>query len=232
MDKNTQCHVHEDHEASLTQELIHHLPYAIFSVAFGLIILSFFDFFMTQGIFADQLQDKLNVLFHSFHFLHIIFAVTGSYIAFSRYSQNAAVAIIVSLCSAFFFCTLSDIILPYLGGRLLGTPMEMHLCFLTELHNVVPFFCVGLINGMVMSTHRSSIKGFYSVGAHFAHIFISSLASLFYLIGHGFYDWYPQMGFLFIFLTIAVVGPCTMADVIVPIWFAKMSRQEHKDEKH
>jgi hypothetical protein len=100
----------------------------------------------------------------------------------------------------------------------------MHFCFISEIHNVVPFLFVGLLNGLVMSNHKSSVKGYHSVGSHFGHILISSLASLFYLIAHGLSDWYPKMGFLFIFLIIAVVVPCTMADVIVPIWFAKRSK--------
>lgn len=221
---NTVCHLNQDHGASMIQEIMHHLPYAIFSVAFGLIILSFFDFFMPAGQSGPLLEEKLDVLFHSFHFLHIIFAVTGSFIAFSRYSKNLIYGIIVSIGTALVFCTLSDVILPYLGGTLLGVHMHIHFCFLSELHNVIPFLLVGLLNGVVMSNHSSTVKGFYSVSAHFSHIFISSLASLFYLVGHGLTDWYPKMGFLFIFLIIAVVVPCTMADVIVPIWFAKRGK--------
>lgn len=218
--KTSACPLHQGHDVTMMQEIMHHLPYAIFSVAFGLIILSFVDFFMPQMSEA-QMEDKLDILFHSFHFLHIIFAVTGSFIAFSRYSKKLLYGTVVSILTALVFCTLSDVILPYLGGMLLGVHMHIHFCFISEVHNVIPFLLVGLLNGVVMSNHTSTVKGFYSVSAHFSHIFISSLASLFYLIGHGLTDWYPKMGFLFIFLIIAVVVPCTMADVIVPIWFAK-----------
>ncbi len=222
--KGSACPLHQDHDATIFQEIMHHLPYAIFSVAFGLIILSFVDFFMPPMQSVSLTEKKLDILFHSFHFLHIIFAVTGSFIAFSRYSKNLIYGIVVSITTALFFCTLSDVILPYLGGTLLGVRMHIHFCFFSELHNVIPFLLVGLLNGVVMSNHSSTVKGFYSVSAHFSHIFISSLASLFYLVGHGLTDWYPKMGFLFIFLIIAVVVPCTMADIIVPIWFAKRDK--------
>ncbi len=79
-----------------------------------------------------------------------------------------------------------------------------------------------------MSRHDSTIKSVYSVGSHFGHILISSLASLFYLISEGLSNWYPQMGLLFLFLIVAVVVPCTLADVIVPIFFAKPRKNNEK----
>lgn len=229
------CYTHDHahhHEHSLMGELVHHLPYAIFSIALGLIILSLLDVFSFSGHHhehgAHEAVHGAHLLFHSFHFLHIIFAMTGSLIMFSRFSGNLVKGVIVSLFSSIFFCTLSDVVLPYIAGLMLGVHMHFHLCFYTELHNVIPFIGIGLLNGIVMSRHSSSIKGFYSVGSHFGHILISSLASLFYLVSEGFSNWYPQMGLLFIFLIIAVVVPCTLADVVVPMFFAKSRKNNEK----
>lgn len=227
---------HQHHEHSLKEEMLHHLPYAIFSLAFGLIILSFIDVLMPKmahhhgaGHAHDHHDSGAHLLFHSFHFLHIIFAVTGSLITFSRFSKNIVKGAIVSILSSLFFCTISDVVLPYLSGTLLGVHMHFHLCLQSEWHNVIPLLLIGLVNGIVMSRHSSSIKAFYSVSSHFGHILISSLASLFYLVSEGLENWYPQMGVLFLFLIVAVVVPCTLADVVVPMIFAK-SRKKH--EKH
>lgn len=231
--KKHSCMAHDHHEGNLMGELMHHLPYAVFSIALGLVILSFLDVF---GIghhsgghdHCHGAMQGAHLLFHNFHFLHIIFAMTGSLVMFSRFSSNIIKGIIVSLVSSFVFCTLSDVILPYLSGVILGVHMHFHICFISEFYNVAPFYFIGLVNGLVMSRHNSSLKGLYSVGSHFGHILISSLASLFYLISEGFDNWHPQMGLLFIFLIIAVVIPCTLADVIVPIFFARPRKNNEK----
>jgi len=47
------------------------------------------------------------------------------------------------------------------------------------------------------------------------------LASAFYMVSSGFGDWIDQIGLVFILLIFAVVIPCTLSDVVVPILFAK-----------
>lgn len=223
-------HDQHAHEHTLTGELVCHLPYSVFSVAFGLAILSFLVYgaLLIQASPAAVCKSSM-VLFHSFHFMHIVFAATGTMITFFRFSNNIPKGILVSIVSSSFFCTLSDAILPYLGGELLGVHMHLHLCFLTELHNILPFLVVGLLNGFIMSRHHSSRQGMFSVFSHFIHILISSFASIFYLISQGCTDWYQNIGLVFLFLVVAVVVPCTLSDVVVPMAFARAGK---KNEKH
>lgn len=218
-----------DHEYTLKSELVHHLPYAIFSVALGLSILSFFTF-IARGIFEPIFMHKgFNMLFHSFHFMHLVFAGTGTVVMFRRFSKKVFPAIFLGIFSPIIFCTLSDCVLPYLGGRALGVDMTFHFCLLTELANVIPFLFVGIINGWILSGHHASRQGFYSVFSHAGHILVSALAASFYLVSHGFDLWYKQIGAVFIFLIVAVVIPCTLSDVVVPMSFA---RSRTKNEKH
>lgn len=218
-----QVHSHEGHEHTLISELMYHFPYAIFSVSFGLIVLSLLEFLgLTRS--ATGSSQGMNMLFHSFHFLHLVFAATGALVMFSRYSSNIFKGFIVALLSALFFCTLSDIVLPYLAGRFLGVSMRFHLCLFSEMHNVIPFLGIGLLNGLIISKNGTVNKSFYSLGMHTGHILASSLASLFYLVSEGFTNWYPQMGSLFVMLIIAVVLPCTLADIIVPVLIARSEK--------
>lgn len=230
MDHHHHDHHHHfhDHEHSLRSELFHHLPYAIFSVAFSLIILSFvtFAFRSTELIVA---QKGAKMLFHSFHFMHIVFAATGTLITFRRFCKDTIPSWVVGIFTPVIFCTLSDSILPYLGGKALGVNMSFHLCFFTELANIIPFLLVGVINGFIMSRHNQENQRMYSIFSHFIHIFVSSLAATFYLVAHGFMDWHKDIGFVFIFIIIAVVIPCTLSDVVVPMTYARMTK---KDEKH
>ena len=74
-------------ENTLVHELLCHLPYAIYSVAFSLIMLSVYSVF-TMGLDPAIINKGSKALFHSFHFMHIVFAATGSIITFCRFSKN------------------------------------------------------------------------------------------------------------------------------------------------
>jgi hypothetical protein len=218
-------HHHHGHEHTIVGELIHHFPYALFSVAFGLTILSFVTYYSYSDP-VNLICKKSDVLFHSFHFMHIVFAATGTLVTFFRYSRNVVKALLLGIFSPAIFCTLSDSILPYLGGKMLGVDMHFHLCFVTELQNVLPFLFIGIINGFVMSRHGHEQQWLYAISSHAIHILVSSLASIFYLVANGCTDWWHFIGLIFIYLIGAVVIPCTMSDVVVPLLFARAGAKE------
>ena len=224
-------HSHSDHshEHTLFSELMCHLPYAIFSVAFGLSLLSLISYSSFGTADAANVRRGAHVLFHSFHFMHIVFAATGTLITFLRFSKSTIKALIVGFASPMIFCSLSDAVLPYIGGTMLGVDMHFHLCFFSELHNVLPFLLVGILNGFIMGKYHSGSQSVYSVFSHVIHIVISSLASIFYLVSHGLTDWHSQIGYVFLFLVVAVVVPCTLSDVVIPMVLAKAGA---KNEKH
>lgn len=234
MNNNSHAHdtAHNHHEShgashSIMDELICHFPYAVTSVAFSLALVSCLTYItVLLGSNPRQAASAADVLFHSFHFMHIVFAVTGTLITFFRFSKNWLAALIIGTVGPSFFCVFSDAVLPFIGGKMLGVDMTWHICFLHELPNVIPFLVIGVINGFVMSRHHSSRQGIYSVYSHFGHILVSSFASLFYLISHGFNDWYHQIGFVFIYLVFAVVVPCTLSDVVVPMAFARVTKKK------
>jgi hypothetical protein len=222
-EKQVKEHSHEEHQASLFNELICHLPWATFSVGFGFILLSIIHF---AGLSVSESSSiaGYNILFHSFHFLHIVYAVVGTLVTFSRFSTKFLSGIILAIISPSFFCTMSDIALPTLAGNILGAKMEMHVCFFSELHNIVPLLLVGLVTGVALSIHYKSSLKVFSLGSHFVHILISSMAALFYMASHGFAEWYESMGILFIFMVIAIIIPCTLSDIVVPWYFARVKK--------
>jgi hypothetical protein len=217
-------HAHESHIGSLRQELMCHFPYAAFSLALGFTILSLIHLLTGTGYHtSNQLAQSYHILFHSFHYLHLIFAVTGTCTMFFRFSKNVLSGIVVSLIAPAIFCTLSDVALPALAGNLLGVHMPVHICFtnFADLVNLLPFMVVGLLNGWMIKQHGDSSLGFISLASHFIHILISSLAALFYMVSYGFTYWHSMMGVLLIFLLVAVVIPCTLSDIVVPMYFAR-----------
>lgn len=213
--------VHHEHAPTLYSELICHLPFAIFSVAAAIALLSFLSF-NSQTILDPQ--TGAHTLFHSFHFMHIAFAATGTLITYYRYSRKFFQGLLIGVIAPSVFCTLSDVVLPYIGGRLLGVDMHFHFCFATELPNILPFLFVGLLNGFILGQYHTSHTT-YSLFSHSTHILISSFAAIFYLVSHGFVDWQSYIGGVFLFLIIAVVVPCTMSDIVVPMVFAQAGKK-------
>jgi len=209
-----------EHHHTVVGEILCHFPYAIFSVAFAMICLSLLSFIS----FGSQAADMSYRLFHSFHYLHLLFAATGAMLTFRRFSSNIWLGIAVGLAVPAFFCTISDAFLPFLGGKIVNLDMHFHWCFLSHLDTVLPFLIIGMVNGWVMSSHAKNLHLFYSLGFHFLHIFISSMASILYLVSFGFYEWYARMGFVFLFLIFAVLVPCTLSDIVVPMLFARTKK--------
>ena len=85
--KQTFDHAHHDH--TIIGELLCHLPYAIFSVACGIAILSFLSAVTLGNAVDPKLAKKgAKILFHSFHFMHLVFASAGTLITFFRFSRG------------------------------------------------------------------------------------------------------------------------------------------------
>ena len=221
-----------------SHELMHHLPYGTLSVACALMLLSMIHVFFTANMVEAQIHhvhdhagscgmsSGLDILFHSFHFTHILFAASGAMVTFYRYSKNIMAGVFIGVVSSSIFCTLSDVLLPYLAGELMGVSMELHICFRTELSNIIPFLLVGVINGLIVSQWKDEHSESHSVSLHFFHTFISAMAAIFYAIGHGLSGFHEFFGVFFILMLIAVVIPCTLSDVVFPVLWARMVQKK------
>ncbi len=218
-----------------SHELMHHLPYGTLSVASALMILSMVSVFFVSGHVGslvhhgDHVHDGscglssgMDILFHCFHFTHILFAASGAMVTFYRYSKNIAAGVIAGIVSSVVFCTLSDILLPYAAGTLLGVTMDLHICFSSELANILPFLFAGVLNGLIISRGKEEHAENHSLSLHFLHTFISAMAAIFYCIGHGLPNFYAYFGTFFLLMLVAIVVPCTLSDVVVPVFWARM----------
>ncbi len=207
---------------TIKDEIFCHLPIAIFSVAITMVVLSFLSYFDPTGANVAGAHR----LFHNFHYLHLLFAATGTVLTFRKYSKSLWLGILVGFIVPAVFCTLSDAILPYFSGELIGVDMSFHWCFIKKLSRVLPFLFAGMLNGWFMSEHPANKQLFYSQGFHFLHIFISAMASILYLVSFGFHDWFKSIGLVFILLILVVLIPCTLSDIVVPMLFAKRQKKK------
>jgi len=216
-EKNLSCHMHDHSYGSFRAEILAHFPYAVLSVSFTLIVVGIF---YSLGFFTDNVKNNHN-LFHIFHYLHLLFAGTGTVLTFRRFSKSFLGIFIAGMLIPAFFCTISDAVLPYLGGLTLGLSMKFHWCFISHLDMVLPFLFTGIANGWALSVYSSEKHLVYSTRFHFLHIFASAMASLLYMQGFGFSDWMSNIGIIFLFLIFVVLIPCSLSDIVIPLWFAK-----------
>jgi len=200
----------------IISELRAHLPYSIFSVAAGIIILGFLTF-VAQIFGSSDVSNSSRSLFHLFHPVHVLFSATATTAMFWRHEKRPIKAIIVGFLGSIGLCGISDVFIPFLSGYLLGVEMDLHICVVEHPAVVIPFLATGIIAGLVVPnrTQKSTIF------SHTGHVFVSSMASILYLAGYGLTDWIHLVGLVFVYMVLAVLIPCCTSDIIFPLLLTK-----------
>jgi hypothetical protein len=153
-------------------------------------------------------------VFHIFHPIHLLFSAIATTAMFWRYERRLFKAIIVGIIGSLGVCGLSDVFIPYLGAVILGVHgVQFHWCLTAHPMLVVPFTVVGVMIGLFAAETVERCT-YYS---HSAHVFVSSAASLFYLISFGMTDWASRLGPVFVLLLVAVTLPCCFSDIAFPL---------------
>lgn len=200
----------------IISELIEHLPYTIFSVAAGMMILGILTFGV-EIMGTANISTPSRELFHIFHPLHILFSATATTAMFWRHEKKIFKAILIGFIGAVGVCGISDIFIPYIAGFLLGVKMHLHICIIEHPSFIMPFALLGIFAGLMVSstTHRSTIF------SHVSHVLISSMASILYLIGFGLSEWIHVAGMVLIYMVLAVIIPCCTSDIVFPLLLTK-----------
>ena len=154
-------------------ELQEHLPYTIFSVAAGMVALGLLTYVSTL-LKAREIPQATQGLFHIFHPIHLLLSATATTAMFWRHERRFIKAVVVGFIGAVGICGISDIIIPYVAGLLLGVKMHFHACLIEHLMMILPFVVAGIFAGFVIppTTEKSTIF------SHAAHVLVSSMASI------------------------------------------------------
>lgn len=243
--------------ANLWAELKGHLPYSVFATASGIILAGILLFVAmvasgehashehhgpaatephTQGAAHQEImvgsvvmQDASHVIFHVFHPVHMLFSAVATTAMFWRYERKLLKAVLIGIIGSAGICSISDIYLPYLSGLLLGAKeMHFHWCLLEHPSLVVPFMLVGVIVGILAA---ETVRG-STYFSHAGHVFVSSAASLFYLVSFGLTNWPEQLGWVFILMILAVMLPCCFSDIVFPLLVTKKDAEAHEPGHH
>ena len=209
----------------VVNEFAHHLPYTLVG---SLISMAGVWWFGTQQLgsgHAEFLFRQARASFHLFHPLHICLSAIATTSLFWRYERHALRAVWVGAWGTIVPCGLSDYVFPYVGGRLLGEPMQWHICIVQEPQLFFSFLALGILGGFWA---ESRLRGSH-LFSHGAHVFVSSAASLLYLVSFGFTSWMTDVQDIFpvfAIIVLAVWVPCCISDVVIPVATA------HKGHTH
>ena len=194
-------------------ELAYHLPYSIFGITVGLIAMGVLTFFAILMDAEGRLALASGELFHVFHPAHVLISAVATTAMYWKHEKRLIKAIFVGLIGSVVICALSDIFFPFVGGLSIGSNMSMHICIIEEPGLVFPFALIGVVAGLLVPQSFEKSTQY----SHSAHIFISSAASILYLLGYGLTDWIHALGAVFFIIIIAVMIPCCVSDIVFPL---------------
>ena len=205
----------KDNKAKLIAvELAHHLPYSIIGAIIALILMGILTFFAVLMKAENLLPKATRELFHILHPAHILFSSVATTAMFWKHEKKFVKAVLIGFFGSILICGISDIILPFWGGIILGVDMVMHVCIVENPLLILPFAIVGVLAGLLI-TQSVEHSTEYS---HSAHVLISSLASISYLLAYGLQDWIHLVGGVFIVTVLAVMIPCCASDIAFPLY--------------
>ena len=204
---------------NIVMELIAHLPFSIFGVMGAILLMGFITYIIdslggeVQNIQSHHVSVELS-LFHVFHAMHVLISSVVTTAMFWKHdTRNVLKAIVIGVVGSVGICILSDILIPYIGGIFLGTEMNFHICLIEEVNLVWPFVIIGVLSGFAVNKAFERSTEY----SHSLHVFISSIASMLYLIGFGINDWMSMITGVFFVTLIAVVLPCCLSDIVFPM---------------
>ena len=199
----------------MVAELAHHLPYTIVSSLIAMAAVWYFGS-THAGVGSGGWDREFQWSFHVLHPLHVCISAITTTAVLWRSEHRLVKALAIGTVGSVIPCGLSDYFVPFIGGKLLGQSMRLHICLIEHPMLILPFLLLGLLAGLLFEGHVSS----HSVFSHGAHVFVSSLAALLYLASFGFTGWMTDIQMVFPVLMVVVFAvwiPCCISDIVIPI---------------
>jgi len=200
----------------IAHELKEHVPFTALGALTGIII-------MVIIVLGNVPSHISQTVFYTLHPIHVLLSALVTTAMYVRYRKAKFwVAILIGWTGSIGIATISDAIIPYLGGSLLHAQMEFHVPFIEEWW--INFLALG---GIAIGYWKQTTKI-----PHFGHVLLSTWASLFYLMAFGIVDnWIPLLPLIFLFLFLAVWLPCCLSDVVYPLLFLRKETELPSTER-
>jgi len=199
---------------AIQEELLHHAPFTFLATTIAI--------FLIIAISNTTSIKYSEGTFEIFHYLHILVSGIATSAIYYKYNKSVIKAILIGIIGTIVIGTLSDILLPYLGAIIFNFSPELHIPLLHNPPLIIAIALIGSIFGIIFK--KSELP-------HSLHVLLSVFASIFYLITYANTPNAIALIISIIIVTIAVVFPCCLSDIIFPLIFTKNKVHTHK-HKH
>ncbi len=209
------------------RELARHAPFTTLGTITGIIVLVLLEF-------SQVSQQISNTLFYTLHPVHIVLSALVTTSMYRRYGKGKLWAVIlIGYTGSIGIATISDAIIPYLGGTLLHVSMEFEIPFIET--SKMPFLGIEKWQIVNAAAVIGIAIGYWKPGTHFlhmGHVLLSTWASLFGFTAFGVADWIALIPFVFLFLFLSVWLPCCLSDIVYPLLWVKEAKERVESIKH
>jgi len=200
----------------IASELKRHVPFTAFGAVTGIIIMAIIVLANVPALISQA-------TFYTLHPIHVLLSALVTTAMYKKYSKGRIwVVILIGYAGSIGIATLSDAVIPYLGGTLLRVEMEFHAPFIET--EKIPFIGAEgwkIVNSLALAGVAFGYWKHITKIPHFGHVLLSTWASLFYFTAFGIARWIPLLPFIFLFLFLAVWIPCCLSDIVFPLLFTR-----------
>jgi len=239
----------KDKVSHIFVELKGHAPFTLFGAVLGVVFMVFF------GGFRERFG---HAFFATFHSAHVVLSamVTASMFKLHTSKRQFVLILVIGYFGSIGVATLSDIVIPHIGGRLLGLDIPTH----AEIHHAGAGERVDESANEHQAhseqsgrkIHLAFIEEWYLVNPaaflgiaialllprtkfpHAGHVLVSTWASLAYLLMDMRSKLTIGVGFgILATLFLATWIPCCLSDIVFPLLFVKSDIElDSKCEHH
>lgn len=200
----------------IAQELRRHALFTALGALTGIII-------MVIIVFGNIPTQISQTAFYTLHPIHVVLSALVTTAMYTKYRKAKIWAVVlIGWTGSIGIATMSDALIPYLGGTLLHIEMGFHVPFIeTSKIPVIGIEKWIVVNGAALLGIAIGYWKQTTKIPHFGHVLLSTWASLFYFTSFGTANWLPLLPFVFLFLFLAVWIPCCLSDIVYPLLFIK-----------
>ena len=204
----------------VASELKRHAPFTAVGAATGIVV-------MIMIVLSEMPTSVSRAVFYTLHPVHVVLSALVTTSMFRLHGgRRTWAAVLIGYTGSIGIATMSDAVIPFLGGSLLGLEMEFHVPFVET--TAMPF--IGMPKWLLVNS--CAVTGI-AIGClrpvtrfpHAGHVLLSTWASLFSFSAFAVGDWMPLLPALFVFLFLAVWLPCCASDIVYPLLWAGEARR-------
>ena len=195
---------------TIKKELLNHAPFTLLATIIAILLV----FIISNLTTLTHTEETFEI----FHYLHIFVSGIATTAIYYRYNKSITKAIIIGILGTIIIGTFSDIILPFIGASIFSFPPELHIPIIQTPLIILTIAFLGTLVGLIYKKTEFP---------HSLHVLLSVFASLFYLLAYTTTPDIITLTISIIIVTIAVVVPCCLSDIIFPLIFTK-NKHRHK----